>query len=220
LVVEDEPRLARALQVALADESYVVDVAGDGEAALWFAASGQHDAVLLDLRLPGLNGLEVCRRLRRRGFAAPILMLTACDTTADVVAGLDAGGDDYLTKPFELQELLARLRALLRRGSAGQTAVLRLADLEIDPAARSAARAGQTLTLTNMEYRLLEFLAQHAGRVQSRERIAAALWHGDSGPDSNVLEVLVSALRRKLNDHAGRLLQTRRGIGYVLMVAP
>lgn len=217
LIVEDEPRLARSLQVGLTDEAYVVDVAADGEEALWFASSGNHDAVVLDLRLPKLGGLEVCRRLRARGVSIPILMLTACDTTDDIVAGLDAGGDDYMTKPFELAELLARLRALLRRGSGGSSAVLRVADLELDTAMRAVRHEGRPLALTNMEYRLLEFLMLHAGSVQSRDRIAAALWSDETGPDSNVLEVLVSGLRRKLHDGSDRqLLQTRRGVGYVL----
>jgi len=217
LVVEDEPCLARSLRVGLSDEDYVVDVAFDGEEALWFLASGHHDLVVLDLRLPKLSGLEVCRRLRAKGAGVPVLMLTACDNTADVVAGLDAGGDDYLTKPFALAELLARLRALLRRGARTEAAVLRLGDLEIDLAARVARHAGLALPLTNMEYRLLEFLMLHRGSVQNRDRIAAALWREATGPDSNVLEVLVSGLRRKLKaTSVCHLLQTRRGMGYVL----
>jgi DNA-binding response OmpR family regulator len=192
LVVEDEPRLARSLQVGLHDENYVVDVGTDGEVALWHA-------------------------VRAAGADVPILMLTACDTTADVVAGLDAGADDYLTKPFELAELLARLRALLRRGARGGTARLCVAHLELDTAARAATLAGRELPLTNMEYRLLEFLMRHAGSVQSRQRIAAALWHDETGPESNVLEVLISGLRRKLQaGSAEHLLQTRRGVGYLL----
>jgi DNA-binding response OmpR family regulator len=220
LVVEDEPRLARSLRVGLTDESYLVDVAADGEEALWFASSGHHDVVVLDLRLPRLGGLEVCRRLRAKGSAVPILMLTACDATGDIVAGLDAGGDDYMTKPFELAELLARLRALLRRGSRGSSALLRVAGLEVDTAARTAKHDGSALALTNMEYRLLEFLMLRAGSVQSRARIAAALWSDETGPDSNVIEVLVSGLRRKLQGGSARdLLQTRRGVGYVLAEA-
>jgi len=215
LVVEDEPRLARSLRIGLTDEDNIVDVAADGEEALWFASAGHHDAIVLDLRLPKLGGLEVCRRLRANGGCVPILMLTACDATADIVLGLDAGGDDYMTKPFEFAELLARLRALLRRGSRGESAVLRVAGLEIDTAARTAKHDGAPLSLTNMEYRLLEFLMLHAGSVQSRDRIAAALWSDETGPDSNVLEVLVSGLRRKLAD-AHQHLQTRRGVGYVL----
>jgi DNA-binding response OmpR family regulator len=220
LVVEDEPHLQRSLRVGLGDEDYIVDIAGDGEEALWYLAADHHDAVVLDLRLPKLGGLEVCRRLRANGATVPILMLTACDTTADIVAGLDAGGDDYLTKPFEFAELLARLRALLRRGSRGESAVLRLAGLELDTATRTACHDGAALVLTNMEYRLLEFLMLRVGAVQSRDRIAAALWHDETGPDSNVLEVLVSALRRKLQGgSAQQLLQTRRGVGYVLVEA-
>src|SRR5882672_3720011 len=132
LLIEDEDRLARSVTVGLRDEGYVVDRAADGEEALWLAAANHHDAVILDLRLPKLGGLEVCRRLREKGTKTPILVLTACDATQDVVAGLDRGADDYLTKPFQFAELLARLRALLRRGSSGSSAVLRLADLEVD----------------------------------------------------------------------------------------
>jgi DNA-binding response OmpR family regulator len=217
LLVEDEDRLARSLIVGLRDEGYVVDRASDGEEAFWFATTHQHDAMILDLRLPRIGGLEVCRRLRKRGSKTPILMLTACDTTDDVVKGLDCGADDYLTKPFEFAELLARLRALTRRGTSGATVTLALEDLELDTATRRARRSGAEVPLSNMEYRLLEFLLLHQGRVQSRARIAEALWDDELGPESNVLEVLVASLRRKLDrGHSPRLLHTRRGVGYVL----
>lgn len=218
LIVEDEPILARSLRVGLTDESYVVDVAGDGEEALWYAASGFHNAMLLDVRIPKLNGIEVCRRLRKGGAVVPILMLTACDATEEVVAGLDAGADDYMTKPFEFAELLARLRALMRRGSRGGTSVLRMGGLELDTSARTVTHDGQLVVLTNMEYRLLAHLLHNLGSVQSRDRIQAALWDDETGPDSNVLEVLVSGLRRKLHGgSADGCLQTRRGVGYVLV---
>jgi two-component system copper resistance phosphate regulon response regulator CusR len=215
LLIEDEERLARSLVVGLHDEGYAVDCARDGEEGLWFANAGHHDAVILDLRLPKIHGLDICRRMRSRGARTPILMLTACDTTRDVVVGLDSGADDYLTKPFEFGELLARLRALLRRGSGGASARIRVADLELDTAGRRAFRAGREIALGNFEYRLLEYLCLHAGAVQSRARLAAALWDDELGPESNVLEVLVSSVRRKIDrDGSVPLIRTRRGAGY------
>lgn len=217
LIVEDEERLARSLTIGLRDEQFVVDHARDGEEALWFASANHHDLILLDLRLPKIDGLEVCRRLRAEGAPVPILMLTACDTTNDIVKGLDLGADDYLTKPFEFTELLARIRSVLRRGSTGRSARLQLADLEMDIKTRRVWRAGQEVTLSNMEFRVLEHLMQNAGSVQSKSRIAAAIWDDDIGPDSNVLEVLVSHLRRKLDrEFETPLLHTRRGAGYLL----
>ena len=221
LLVEDEDRLARSLEVGLRDEGYVVDRAADGEEALWLAAARHHDGVILDLRLPRVGGLEVCRRMRDRGDRTPILVLTACDATVDVVAGLDRGADDYLKKPFEFAELLARLRALVRRGSAGTAVRMRLADLELDVAARRTWRGGREVDLTTLEFRLLEFLLLHAGAVQGRARLAAALWDDELGPESNVLEVLISNLRRKLDRGSARpLLHTRRGAGYLLADDP
>lgn len=217
LLVEDEERLARSLLVGLRDEQYVVDHARDGDEALWQAGAGHHDLVVLDLRIPKVDGLEVCRRLRAQGSVLPVLILTACDATTDVVKGLDCGADDYLTKPFEFAELLARIRSLLRRGSAGQSACLQLADLEMDVARRSVRRAGEEIVLSNLEFRVLEHLLRNAGAVQSKSRISAAVWDDELGPESNVLEVLISHLRRKLDhDRAAPLLHTRRGIGYVL----
>ena len=217
LLIEDDDGLARSIVLGLRDEDYVVDRAADGEEGLWQAASGLHDALILDLRLPGLPGLELCRRLRAGGSELPVLMLTASDTPAEVVVGLDSGADDYLTKPFDFEVLLARLRALLRRGSTGGGAVLRTADLELDCARRRARRGGLEIELSAMEYRLLEHLVRHAGRVQSRSALAAALWDDPIGPDSNVLEVLISKLRRKIDDGRERpLIRTRRGEGYLL----
>ena len=217
LIVEDEERLARSLTIGLRDEQFVVDHARDGEEALWFASANHHDLILLDLRLPKIDGLEVCRRLRAEGAPVPILMLTACDTTNDIVKGLDLGADDYLTTPFEFTELLARIRSVLRRGLTGRSARLQLADLEMDIKTRRVWRAGQEVTLSNMEFRVLEHLMQNAGSVQSKSRIAAAIWDDDIGPDSNVLEVLVSHLRRKLDrEFETPLLHTRRGAGYLL----
>ena len=217
LLVEDEEILARTLAAGLEEERYVVDRAADGEEALWHASAGHHDALILDLRLPRVDGWEVCRRLRDEGSDVPILMLTACDTTREIAAGLDLGADDYLTKPFEFEELLARLRSLLRRGAMPRRPRLRLADLEMDVKARRVWRGGREVFLSNMEYRVLEHLLRNAGAVQSRARIAAAIWDDELGPESNVLEVLVSNLRRKIDRGADqRLIRTRRGAGYLL----
>jgi DNA-binding response OmpR family regulator len=217
LLVEDEERLARPLVMGLREEQYVVDHARDGEEALWYASAEHHDLVVLDLRIPKIDGWEVCRRLRGNGSTVPILMLTACDTTDDIVAGLDLGADDYLTKPFEFTELLARLRAMLRRRAARRTARLAVADLEMDVKARRVWRAEKEITLSNMEFRVLEHLLRNAGSVQSKSRIGAAIWDDEIGPDSNVLEVLVSNLRRKIDrGFEPPLIHTRRGAGYLL----
>jgi DNA-binding response OmpR family regulator len=220
LVVEDEERLARSLVVGLKEEQYVVDHARDGEEALWFLNAEHHDAVILDLRIPIVDGWEVCRRLRANGSATPVLMLTACDTTDDIVTGLDLGADDYLTKPFEFSELLARLRSLLRRGSSTTTARFRIDDLVMDVKARRVWRRSKEISLSNMEFRILEHLLRNAGSVQSKRRIAAAIWDDEIGPDSNVLEVFISNLRRKIDREFERpLLHTRRGAGYLLSEA-
>jgi DNA-binding response OmpR family regulator len=213
LVVEDERALADALRAGLTDERYAVDVAHDGEEGLWAARSGSYDAVVLDLLLPKLSGIDVCRRLRAERLFVPILMLTAMDTTRDVVAGLDAGANDYLAKPFAFEELLARLRAMLRAAARDQSSVMEIGDLRIDTAAHAVMRAGRSVELTAKEFQLLEFLARRRGEVVSKERLAEALWAHDCEPDSNALEVYVANLRRKLE--LG-LLQTVRGAGYVL----
>lgn len=220
LLVEDEPRLARSLMMGLQDEQFVVDHAPDGEQALWLATSGNHAAVLLDLRIPGISGLEVCRRLREGGSRVPILMLTACDTTEEIVRGLDLGADDYLTKPFQFAEMLARLRAILRREGGPRAGRLRIADLELDPQSHQVWRAGTEVLLSNLEYRVLEHLMRHVGSIQSKAAIAAAVWQDELGPESNVLEVVISHLRRKLDrDYDSKLLHTRRGAGYLLSEA-
>lgn len=216
LIVEDEPHLARALASGLAAASHTVDVAGDGEAGLAAAANGRAEVVLLDVLLPKLSGLEVCRRLRAAGSTVPVLMLTARDATDDVVAGLDAGANDYLTKPFAFAELLARIRALLRSGGSARTAELTLADLVLDTAACKVTRGGFALTLTRKEFQLLATLLQHQGNVVPRQRLIDALWHGDSSPDSNAIEVHVATLRKKIDGHGPRLLHTVRGFGYVM----
>jgi len=221
LLIEDEDRLARSLVVGLRDEGYLVDRAADGEEGLAFAGASHHDGVILDLRLPRIGGLEVCRRMRAKGSRVPILILTACDATTDVVTGLDVGADDYLKKPFQFAELLARVRALVRRGSSGGSRWLMVADLMLDTASHRVSRGGHRIALANLEFRLLEFLLLHPGAVMSRSRITVALWDDEIGPESNVLEVLVSSLRRKVDRGARRsLLHTVRGAGYVLSEEP
>lgn len=219
LVIEDEPALCRALAQGLAEQHYVVDTANDGETGLWAARGGEHELVVLDLQLPKLGGLELCRRLRAEGCRTPILMLTARDSTADVVTGLDAGANDYLVKPFEFQELLARMRALLRIGTQATSVELHAADLRLDVASHRAWRDGQALLLTTKELQLLEMLMRHKERVLTRQRLRDALWDHDSDPESNALEVHIAGLRRKIDrDRDAPLLQTVRGVGYVLRV--
>lgn len=217
LIVEDEPALAAALARGLREEAYVVEVVGDGDSALWAARTQQFDAMLLDVRIPAPDGCEVCRQLRAERLCLPILMLTACDATEDVVRGLDAGADDYVNKPFVFAELLARLRALIRRGSAGTDAALCVGPLRLDTAARRAFRDGVDVSLTEMEFRVLELLMRRAGTVVPRDRLTGAMWDDDLGPGSNALEVHIANLRRKLGDRKSELLQTRRGVGYVIV---
>ncbi|WP_031518344.1 response regulator transcription factor [Streptomyces sp. NRRL F-5123] len=216
LVVDDDDAVRRSLAHALTRDGYEVTVAVDGAAALASLAAGRQDAVVLDILMPEPNGLEVCRRLRARGDRTPILMLTARDLVDDRVAGLDAGADDYLAKPFALEELRARIRALLRRSGADQE-VLRFADLEMDTAACRVTRGGRALELTRTEYALLELFLRNPRRVLSRSLIFDSVWGYDFGPSSNALWVYVSYLRGKLEADGGpRLVQTVRGLGYVL----
>jgi two-component system copper resistance phosphate regulon response regulator CusR len=221
LLVEDDPVIASSLSKGLREEAYAVDVATDGDAAVYQAAVNPYDAVVLDVMLPKQDGFAVCRELRRRGIATPVLMLTARDAVTDRIAGLDTGADDYLTKPFELGELLARLRALLRRGPALTPAVLRVADLELDTRGQRASRAGRAVALTTREYALLEFLARNAGRVVGRAEISDHVWDDRYDPFSNLIESYINRLRRKL-DAPGLppLIHTRRGAGYVLGDTP
>jgi two-component system response regulator MprA len=213
LVVDDEPSVRDALDRALRMDGYKVELAGDGRAALDALADQPPDAIVLDVLMPEPNGLEVCRRLRAAGDHTPVLMLTARDTVPDRVAGLDAGADDYLVKPFALEELGARLRALLRRTSPN-TELLRHADLVLDPAGHTATRGGRPIELTRTEFLLLELLLRHPRQVLTRTQIFEHVWGYDFGPSSNSLEVYVGYLRRKLGEP--RLIQTVRGVGYVL----
>ncbi|MFI6322624.1 response regulator transcription factor [Nonomuraea sp. NPDC050556] len=220
LVVDDEPALREALQSSLEFEGYTVVTANDGQAALDEVARSSYDAVLLDVMMPRLDGLTACRRLRASGNQVPVLMLTARDAVGDRVSGLDAGADDYLVKPFELDELLARVRALLRRGSlnaAGGDSALSYGDLRMDPATREVTRGGRALDLTRTEYLLLELLLAHPRQVLTREQILGEVWGFDFEPTSNSLDVYVMYLRRKTE--AGgepRLIHTVRGVGYTL----
>jgi two-component system response regulator MprA len=217
LIVEDEPALARALARGLSDAAHTVATAADGEAALSAIESGRPEVVILDVMLPKLSGLELCRRVRAAGNQVPILMLTARDAVSDVVEGLDAGANDYLTKPFAFQELLARIRALLRVRAAAGAAELRAGALAVDTPSRTAQLDGRPLLLSPKEYQLLEVLLRRKNTVVSRRQLSDTLWHGDSNPDSNAMEVHVAALRRKLGASAGApQLQTVRGFGYVL----
>jgi two-component system response regulator MprA len=216
LVIDDDEQLLTALRRALAYEGYDVAVAPSGEEGLRLARDAPPDLVVLDVRLPGIDGLEVCRRLRA-GDDVPVLMLTARDEVADRVAGLDAGADDYLVKPFAVDELLARVRALLRRRTPATGGELRLADLTLDPSTRAVRRGGRDLTLTPKEFDLLTLFLQHPRQVLTRELLFERVWGYDFEGQSNVLDVYVGHLRTKLEaDGEPRLLHTVRGVGYVL----
>ncbi|HLA09772.1 MAG TPA: response regulator transcription factor [Pyrinomonadaceae bacterium] len=217
LLVEDEPAAAQMVAKGLREQTYAVDVAGDGEAALYQASINDYDLILLDLNLPGKDGLEVCRELRAGGSIVPVLMLTARDAVQDRIAGLDTGADDYLTKPYAFNELLARVRAILRRGPALTSDTIEIGDLVIDQKARIVKRAGNVIDLTAKEYALLEYLMRRADEVVGRADIAEHVWDENFDPFSNLIEVYIQRLRRKIDDnYATKLLRTRRGEGYVL----
>jgi DNA-binding response OmpR family regulator len=217
LVVEDERRLADVLAVGLREAGYTVDVALDGNEGLALALTGEYDVLILDWMLPRRDGLELCREVRRREIDSAVLMLTARDTLEDKIQGLDCGADDYLTKPFQFPELLARVRSLLRRSSRARGRVLTVADLEIDTVRREARRAGQPIQLTAREYQVLEYLAYNAGRVLTRDQILAHVWPSDFEGYSNTVDVFIRYLRRKIDDPFERkLIQTVIGLGYSL----
>ena len=217
LVVDDEPQLRRALERALKLEGYEVALAPDGEEALTALASAPCDAIVLDVLMPKRDGLSVCRELRARGDRTPVLMLTARDAVQDRVDGLDAGADDYVVKPFALEELLARLRALLRRTNNGAEGALTYADMTLDPATREVRRGERPVELTKTEFALLEHLMRHPKIVLTRSQLFEAVWGYDFGPRSNSLEVYVGYLRRKTEEGGEpRLIQTVRGVGYSL----
>jgi two-component system, OmpR family, copper resistance phosphate regulon response regulator CusR len=217
LLVEDEQSAARMLAKGLREQTYAVDVAADGEAALWQAGINDYDLIILDVMMPLKDGFEVCRELRDAGSAVPVLMLTARDAVQDRIAGLDTGADDYLVKPFDFHELLARVRALLRRGPALRPEKLEVANLMIDTRARVVRRGGRQIDLTAKEYALLEYLARRADEVVTRAEIAEHVWDETFDPFSNLIEVYIQRLRRKVDEgHALRLIRTLRGEGYRL----
>jgi heavy metal response regulator len=217
LLVEDDKKVASFIRKGLEEEGYAVDVAADGEAGLFMSLDRLHDLIILDVMLPKKPGFQVLRELRQAKVATPVLMLTARDTVEDKVQGLDAGADDYLTKPFVFAELLARVRALLRRRAEARSPRLQVANLVLDPATRSVTRGGQPITLTNREFALLEYLMRNAGRVLTRTAITEHVWDYDFDSGTNVIDVYVNYLRKKVDaGHEPKLLHTVRGAGYVL----
>ena len=218
LLVEDEPSAARMLAKGLREQAYAVDIAGDGARALYEMSITDYDAVVLDVMLPLQDGLSVCRQIRQAGSVVPVLMLTARDGIDSRIEGLDSGADDYLTKPFDFGELLARLRAIIRRGTRPVAPrVLRAGELELDVQARTASRSGRSIPLTAREYALLEYLMLHAGAVVGRGAIAEHVWDASFESMSNVIDVMIQRLRRKIDDPRGTsLITTRRGEGYMM----
>jgi heavy metal response regulator len=217
LVVEDEQKVASFIKRGLEEEGYAVDVAADGEEGLAIALECVHDLIILDIRLPKLDGLRVLKELRQEKVMTPVLLLTVRATIEDKVLGLDAGADDYLTKPFAFEELVARVRALLRRRAAADPAILQVADLTLDPARRTVSRGGERIELTAREFALLDYFMRHPGRVLTRAMIAEHVWDYTFDTTTNVIDVYVNYLRKKID--AGwepKLLHTVRGVGYVL----
>ena len=217
LVVEDEKKVASFLKKGLEEERYAVDCAFDGEEALFMADANEYDLVILDIMLPKVDGLEVLKQVRDKGATLPVLMLTAKDSIEDVVKGLDRGCDDYLTKPFAFAELLARVRALLRRKGREPAGELRVADLVLDPVTHAVSRGGKKVDLTAKEYALLEYLMRHADRVVTRTMISEHVWDYHFDPMTNVIDVYVNHLRGKIDvDSSQKLIHTIRGVGYIL----
>ena len=217
LIVEDERKMAAVLKKGLEAENHRVSLAVDGRTALEFASTLEFDVVVLDLMLPGIDGFEVARRLRKSQNQTPILMLTARDTVPDVVKGLDSGADDYLTKPFSFEIFLARLRSIARRGSAPRPTLLQVANLVLDPATHQVMRAGQEIHLSLTEFRLLELLMRRADRVVSRNAIVQAVWDVEDEVEENTLDAFIRLLRSKVDrDHKQKLIQTVRGAGYMI----
>jgi len=223
LVVEDEPKVGQALREGLASEGYEVTLAPSGEEGFFHASTRAFDLIILDVMLPGRDGIEVLQTLRKQGTKTPVLLLTAKDAIEDRVLGLDAGADDYLVKPFAFAELSARIRALLRRNKTETEAVLTVGRLEVDPVRRTVLREGQRIELTAREFELLEYLTRNHGRVVSREMLARDVWKetARATPLDNVIDVHIARLRRKIDDPFGtKLLQTVRGVGFILGEEP
>ncbi len=217
LLVEDQPKVAGFIRRGLEEEHYAVDVASKGRDALDLAFVQTYDLIILDLMLPDMSGIDVCRELRQQGMAVPVLMLTARDALDDKVSGLDAGADDYLTKPFAFPEFLARVRALLRRRDDVKSTKLQIADLVLDTATHDVTRGGMPIQLASKEYAVLEYLMRHAGRVVTRTMMLEAVWGYDFDPGSNVVDVYIRYLRRKLDDpFPVKVFETIRGTGYRL----
>jgi len=217
LLIEDYKPLRESMRQGLRENGYAVDTTGDGEEGLWYASTGEYEVVVLDLRLPGMGGLEVLRRLRAQNNRVHVLIVTAKDSIDDRVKGLDLGADDYLVKPFELSELLARVRALVRRKHDQKEPVIRVADVEVDTSARSVRRGGMLVDLTLREYAIMEILARKAGRIVSRESIQEGIYDFAAELSSNVIDVYIGRLRRKLDVCGGdKILHTKRGFGYML----
>lgn len=217
LLVEDSERLRRSISTALKKSGYLADSTGDGQEGLWMAQSNDYDAIVLDIMLPGLDGLSLLQRLRQKGNATHVLLLTAKDTVDDRVRGLQLGADDYLIKPFALEELLARIEALCRRNYGNRQAVLAVADLEINTAAKEVSRAGLPVRLKPREYLLLEYLVRRTGQVVSRREIEAHIYDDNVDPMSNVVESAICSLRKKISTaNPAPLILTRHGLGYTL----
>jgi heavy metal response regulator len=215
LIVEDDKKVRAFLERGLKEENYAVDVCRNGPDALYLAQVNPYDVIILDIMLPGKDGFSVCRELRESGVLTPIIMLTAKDTLDDKVQGLTVGADDYLTKPFSFEELLARIRALLRRSQDYKTKALHVGDLEMDPVRRLVTRGGQKIVLTGKEYALLEYLMRNQGRVLSQSMIIEHVWDMDYEGASNIVNVYINHLRRKIDkDHPVKLIMTVRGHGY------
>ena len=217
LVVEDERKLSSFIKRGLREANYAVDVADNGDDGLFLAQSNPYDVIVLDVMLPGCDGIQVCRKLRQAHIDTPVLMLTARDDIEDKVSGLDAGADDYLTKPFSFPELLARIRALLRRKQKEKANRLKVADLELDLLTRKVFRAGKEIILTPTEYGLLEYLMHNAGQVVTRTMISEHVWNDDFDSFSNIINVYVNYLRTKIDaGHEKKLIHSLRGVGYTL----
>ncbi len=217
LIVEDEKSLRTLLERRFTGEKYTVDACGDGREALSYIETGTYDCIILDIMLPGMDGLLVLREMRDRRHRTPVLLLTARDSIVDRVKGLDIGADDYLTKPFSYDELSARVRAMLRRGGEEKTTTLSLADLSMDTLTRTVTRGGKEIELTSKEFALLEYFLRHPGQVFTREQIISHIWNFDFDNDSNIVDVYVRYLRRKIDDDSATpLIHTIRGTGYTL----